>query len=397
MKESTTKKLYIINGWGGPSNISSSSDYNTWNNTLNGGTQNGGMAFGLATNTNGDVFIGTETQGVMRSDANGTSAFETVSPIGGNSSVFVDPYSGFVFGSVPNNNSSIYLYGSVPADNGTNMFSFEDFPEYTGPNAMVFDNRGNLYMTANSGNFASSGFYISPSPWHTKSVFTKIMANANVSYYFTSMYIDECGYILGAQAGAGIYMSSSPVNTPALCVLDLPKNGTIGASVTPTLSWTHICNPDSFRLQISTYDDFNDLIVDSTFKSTINFNVEANTLATQKQYFWRVYAINQAGNGSWSIPFSFKTGNSTNSIDIQKSTTQLFLTPNPAKSHISINVEDHLIGEPFCIVNNIGISVMQGVIQSKKNTISVQKINPGMYFVQIGKAKELVLKFVKID
>lgn len=41
-------KLYIINGWGGPSNISSSTDFDTWDNTLNGGADNGRMAFGMA-------------------------------------------------------------------------------------------------------------------------------------------------------------------------------------------------------------------------------------------------------------------------------------------------------------------------------------------------------------
>jgi|GEM_PF-1436497 len=320
MKESSTGKLYVINGFGSPSNISSSSDYNTWDNSLNPSL--GGMAFFLAINSIGDVFAGTETAGVIRSVANGTGAFVNVSPTGGNCGVFVDPNTNFTFGVIPNGANGNELFGSIPSDNGTNMFQFDNFPIYASPTSMVFDNRGNLYLVASSGNFANSGFYTAPSPWTATTTFTKVMANANASYYFNSMNIDPCGYVYASWAGVGIYKSSVPINTPALSNLQSPANLAAGISLTPSLTWTHPCTPDSYRLQIATDAAFTSLVKDVTV-ATANYSVPASTLS-QGTYYWRVYAINAAGNGAWTSPFSFTT--SASAVFLNVSTNSLNLT-----------------------------------------------------------------------
>jgi len=305
MMESQSGKLYVTNGFGGPSNISSSFDYATWNNSLNTA---GGMVFNEAVNSAGDVFIGTETQGIMRSSNDGTGTFtSTITPMGGgNSLVYVDPYSDFVFGSVPGGADGVYVFGSLPSDSGSNMFEFAKFPIYASIGAMTFDNRGNLYAVARSGNFANSGLYTSPSPWSASSVFTKVMANANVSYYFSSMLVDKCGYIYGSQPGAGVYRSGAAVNTPSTPLLQIPPNGTVGSSPAVSFAWTDACSLDGFRIQIATDAGFLNIVHDVTPITAMNYTVNGSVLSSNTTYYWRVSAVNAVGS-SWTLPFSFTT------------------------------------------------------------------------------------------
>lgn len=393
MKESKTGKLYVINGWGGPSNISSSSDYATWNNTLNQGASNGGMAFALAINPTGDVFIGTETEGVQRSLNDGTSTFTTVSPKGGNNSVFVDQHTGFVFAGIPGGANGVYFHGSAPADNGTNMFQFSTFPAYTAPSAMVFDNRGNMYLTAQSSGAANVGFYVAQSPWNATTTFTRVMANANVSYYFSSMMIDPCGYIYGAQAGGGISRSTMPVNTPAMPILQSPSDGTIGESQEPTLKWLHSCTLDSLRLQVSTNSEFTDIIHDVALSSASYYTVPAGILFLNSKYFWRVRAVNSVGAGAWTEPFSFRTG-TTSVTDKKPLVTSIpLVTPNPAEGNIIINTES--FGMQYSIKNVMGQTLLTGILPEKRKSVDIELLPSGIYFLVVQGLELATAIFIK--
>ncbi|MBL7828975.1 MAG: T9SS type A sorting domain-containing protein [Saprospiraceae bacterium] len=385
MKESPTGKLYVINGWGGPSNISASSDYEHWDNSLNGGMGNGGMAFGLAVNQVGDVFVGTETQGIMRSLSNGTAPFETVSPIVGNSSVFVDASSGYVFAGGGGSANGLGFWASVPADNGANMFQFEQFPVYTYPVAMVFDNRGNLYMTSNSAGFANAGFYIASGPWHAGSSFSKVMANANVSYYFTSMFIDPCGYIYGAQNG--IYKSDVPVNTPPAPVLQNPGNGTLLQSMQVAFAWQHSCTPDQFRVQVSTDSLFSALLID-TLCPTNTFNGDLPGEAT---YYWRVQAINAAGDGSWSAVFHFSISPAMSGVQ-GPAELPIRVYPNPAQTTITLESSVPLSGARLLLYDSTGKQRWEGVWENQVQQISLEHLPSGVYGLVVGSAW---YKFVK--
>lgn len=393
MKESKTGKLYVINGWGGPSNISSSSDYATWDNTLNQGASNGGMAFALAISPNSDVFIGTETEGVQRSLNNGTGAFAAVSPKGGNNSVFIDPNTGFVFAGIPGGANGLYFHGSTPTDNGTNMFQFSTFPAYTSPSAMVFDNRGNMYMTAQSGGAANVGLYVAQSPWNTTTTFTKIMANANVSYFFSSMLIDPCGYIYGASAGGGISRSTAPVNTPAPSVLQAPADGATGISQKPTLSWGHACVPDSFRLQISTNVEFTGIIHDAAQMSASTYSVPAGILLLNSRYFWRVRAINSAGAGAWTSPFSFTTGTTSAADEKDHEAVPLSVAPNPAEEEIIVTVTD--FGLPYSIQNTLGQTLLSGTLTDNKTPVAITSLANGVYCLVLEGHEKRVVIFAK--
>ncbi len=104
----------------------------------------------------------------------------------------------------------------------------------------------------------------------------------------------------------------SPVTPPPLpgqTLLNLPANGTTVESP-PTLSWQHVSGAQDYRAQVSWDSSFsteNASVLDfaqitgnrldiAKLVSLIGFD----GLQINRRYYWRVAAINYAGQGPWS-------------------------------------------------------------------------------------------------
>ncbi|MGB2870206.1 MAG: endo-1,4-beta-xylanase [Bacteroidota bacterium] len=92
---------------------------------------------------------------------------------------------------------------------------------------------------------------------------------------------------------------------PAAPSLISPKNIT-DVPLKPTLVWRSSMFATSYRLQISTMNDFSSLERDSTCSDTTLTLAAPLTIVTD--YFWRVSAISAAGQSAWSTPAFFVTG-----------------------------------------------------------------------------------------
>ena len=307
--ETPNGKIYVDNSFGTSiSNLSSSTDYNTFDNTLKPPPNNGNESYGLAVNKNNDVFHGTETQGIMRSTSNGApGSFSTVTIGGGNTTVFVDPYSQYVFTN-SGNTTGIRFYASTNINNGTNAFPILNSPlYYISVQDMAFTNTNKIYCAVNASVFSLAGLYLMQSPVTTNSAFTRLINFGTLSFYFNTLYIDKCGYMYGVAQGGGISISTLPVNTPLPSTLVFPVNNSTGVSLAPTLSWTPVCSPDSFRVQIALDTFFTGIIIDQALITANTYNVVPGILSSGTKYFWRVYAVNAAGVGKWSTVNSFTT------------------------------------------------------------------------------------------
>jgi hypothetical protein len=309
IKETPNGKIYVASSFGtGQTNLSSTTDYNTFLNTLNLPPNNGGHSYGLAVNKANDVFHGTETNGIMRSINNGApGSFSTVAA-GGNTIVYVDPYSQYVFsnaGAV----TGINLYASTNIDNGANMFPISNFPVFWGvAQDMAFTNTGKIYTAVNSSHFDQVGLYLMQSPVTSSSGFTKLINFGTLSFYFNTLYIDKCGYLYGIAQGGGIAVSAAPVNTPLQSTLTIPANNATGISLTPALSWIPVCTADSFRVQIATDSLFSNLLLNQGSITATSLAIAPGILTGANKFYWRVSAINKAGTGSWSAVNNFTTG-----------------------------------------------------------------------------------------
>lgn len=308
--ETKNGKLYVASSFGtSVSNLSSSNDYNSFDNTLNLPPNNGGYSYGLAVNNANDVFHGTETNGIMRSISNGAPGSFTTVAAGGNTTVYVDPYTQYVFSSA-GPNASIHFNCSTNINNGSNMFTLSNFPGFWADTQdMAFTNTGKIYCAVNSSHFNQVGLYLMQSPVTANSSFTMLINFGTLSFYFYSLFIDKCGYLYGIAPGGGISVSTLPVNTPLQSTLNLPANNATGISTTATLSWSAVCTPDSFHLQVATDSLFANVIFDKGNIVVPSYQLQSGSLTGTNHFFWRVYGINAAGRGSWSAISNFSTAN----------------------------------------------------------------------------------------
>ncbi len=89
--------------------------------------------------------------------------------------------------------------------------------------------------------------------------------------------------------------------------LSYPANNSTDVSLTPTLSWSTVLGADKYRLEVNTKSDFSGTVIyDQDTVSQITKQVGGLTDSTK--YYWRVTALNNSGNSSYtSNVFSFST------------------------------------------------------------------------------------------
>ena len=308
IKETISGKLYVASSFGnGETNLSSTTDFNTFDNTLNLPPNNGAHSFGLEVNNANDVFQGTEIKGVMRSTSNGAAGSFSSITIGGNVTVFVDPISQNVYSSAGNVlTTGINFYCSN--NNGNSFFPILNFPTYWANTAdMAFTNTGKIYTAVNSSHLNQTGLYLMQSPVTTNSAFTQLISFGTLSFYFDTLFIDKCGYMYGVARGNGIAISNTRVNTPRQIVLSIPANNATNVSVTPTLTWNSSCDADTYRVQVATSNTFTTTVIDQAAIVGNTYVVPSGILNTNTTYYWRVIATNSVGIGIWSSTFNFTT------------------------------------------------------------------------------------------
>jgi hypothetical protein len=103
-----------------------------------------------------------------------------------------------------------------------------------------------------------------------------------------------------AYAGSGY---ASPV--PAVAVLASPASGAMNQSVSLTLKWHPAAAASTYDLQVSTDAGFGSTVVSRTGLTDTTSAI--GPLTANTTYYWRVRAINTAGNGAYTAAFSFST------------------------------------------------------------------------------------------
>lgn len=98
--------------------------------------------------------------------------------------------------------------------------------------------------------------------------------------------------------------------TPSAFNLSSPASGTSNVSLSPTLFWNDAGGETSYRVQISTNVGFTAIIYENTSiaANAISFAVPSGNLSAGTQYFWRILAVNSAGQTTaGNAPFNFTT------------------------------------------------------------------------------------------
>lgn len=107
-----------------------------------------------------------------------------------------------------------------------------------------------------------------------------------------------------AQAMATITMTPL-LYPPDAPVLKTPVDGAVDVSIHSFLTWQHDAVADSYDVQVSLSESFQQ---DSTISmATADTMLHVGPLPQAVLQYWRVRGINNAGTGTWSAPWSFTT------------------------------------------------------------------------------------------
>jgi len=127
-------------------------------------------------------------------------------------------------------------------------------------------------------------------------------------YFWKVKSINEYGQSEWSEVFNFTTLLMAPTASPNLIS---PYNGESNISLTPNLTWSFVNSAELYTCWVSTDINFNSKIYDTTVADLFT-QIPAGLLNTFTQYYWKVYGSNAAGNGPWSLRYTFTTLNSTN-------------------------------------------------------------------------------------
>lgn len=108
---------------------------------------------------------------------------------------------------------------------------------------------------------------------------------------------------LSHTAEIGLSIFAPITNSPQLV---MPANNSRDASTRPTFTWTLSANAETYRLQVAVDPNFSNVVFDRSGIVGTTFTLTTN-LATDTQYYWRIFAENICGNVVSAQVFRFWT------------------------------------------------------------------------------------------
>jgi len=99
-----------------------------------------------------------------------------------------------------------------------------------------------------------------------------------------------------------------PVAPPLQTALLLPAANALVTTTTPTFTWKPVLNAQNYIIQVDDSQSFDNPEINNSSPITPTFTPGAGLLATNTRYYWRVRAVNSAGElGNWSVVRMFRS------------------------------------------------------------------------------------------
>ncbi|MEX0720334.1 MAG: T9SS type A sorting domain-containing protein [Balneolaceae bacterium] len=129
----------------------------------------------------------------------------------------------------------------------------------------------------------------------------------------------------GESEWSDIWNFTTIVSQPNMVSLESPTNGTTGLELSPEFEWQVLDGAESYAFQLATDSNFNNIEISATGIGATSLALD-ESLDYNTQYYWRVRAENEAGDGPWSEAWNFTT------IIAQPGITQLSQPVNNSES-----------------------------------------------------------------
>lgn len=128
--------------------------------------------------------------------------------------------------------------------------------------------------------------------------------NAGATYFWRVYANNPLGSTLATPGSRSFTTVALP---PESFSLLLPPDGNNVSTTTPTLDWADANGVVTYRVQIDDDLAFSSLVLDQSGLAVSTFTVPQGTLQTNIRYYWRIYAVNGAGQ-TQGAPGSFSFG-----------------------------------------------------------------------------------------
>lgn len=197
--------------------------------------------------------------------------------------------------------------------------------------------------------------------------------------------------------GAGNWSSAYSFRTKdeaptGIVILTYPDNKAESLPTTFTFTWESVERSLYYQLLIANKESFEESSIEFDYEKVFDLNKKIFGLEYNKEYFWKVRAINEDGNGPWSVVRSFKTLDITSVEDNDPYLSEVSVSPNPSNGFANFKFDlkkDEKV--KLSIHNLLGKELYNSEFKNYnrgQNTISVNlnDFNPGVYIynLQVG-------------
>ncbi|MDD4673394.1 MAG: T9SS type A sorting domain-containing protein [Bacteroidales bacterium] len=142
-----------------------------------------------------------------------------------------------------------------------------------------------------------------------------------------------------------------------------------------SFSWTEILEANTYTIEISEDESFENLYYTTSTSSTSQVVSE---LVHETTYFWRVNASNESLTSDWSEVWSFVTIQCTGVDEFSPSIFTVY--PNPAKSYISIDIDGVAPNATVEIYGTLGQLIISKPFCPN---LDISGLNSGVYVLQV--------------
>jgi len=167
-------------------------------------------------------------------------------------------------------------------------------------------------------------------------------ATNSSTYYWRVRAINK----VGESSWSPIWTFTTIVNLPNQITLTSPQNDSRNVALTTVLNWSEVAEIQFYRLQVSESNNFTSKVITDVQANTTSFS--QSRLRGGTKYYWRVAAVNIAGQGDWSTTRSFTT-----IPPVPEPPTLIF----PANSNQFIVKPDSLVWQSLGIVDSYQIQL----------------------------------------
>lgn len=207
-------------------------------------------------------------------------------------------------------------------------------------------------------------------------------------------------------AGAGDWSAAwnfttepEPQTVPSAPQLTFPKNEALDVETDVSFEWQASAETDNYIFQLSLFEDFSSLAIQKDSIDETSFFVE--NLEELTKYYWRVRAVNEAGESDWSEIWNFTTMLITSNEEFSEIPVELELEqnyPNPFNPSTQINFglpqAGHVKLQVFNLLGKKIVTLVDGSMQAGRQSVTFNASNlpSGMYIYRLETASNVLVR-----